>query len=114
MAHAPFPFYKTQRKPGTSRSIASSTSSAATPKVTPSRRRSPAAGSRPVRSSQAFYNEDGRASGEAAARRPRAADSVVGVIERFLTWCHEHRKPATYEWYRWRLQMFADHVGKAL
>src|SRR5262249_34222576 len=30
------------------------------------------------------------------------------VIERFLEWCHAHRKSATYEWYRWRLRMFAD------
>jgi integrase len=40
--------------------------------------------------------------------------SVVAVLDTFLGWCHEHRAPGTYEWYRWRLELFARHVGAAL
>jgi integrase len=47
-------------------------------------------------------------------QEPPASDAVLAVIERFLDWCHDHRKPDTYEWYRWRLQLFADHVGPSL
>jgi integrase len=39
---------------------------------------------------------------------------VVGVIDKFLAWCHEHRAAETYEWHRWRLQMFVDAIDKAL
>src|SRR5437764_802368 len=40
--------------------------------------------------------------------------SVLGAVEKFLEWCQEHRSPDTYEWYRWRLQLFADSIDKAL
>lgn len=40
---------------------------------------------------------------------------VREVLERFLAWCFEHRKGDTYEWYRWRLQLFSDSLAdKAL
>jgi integrase len=50
------------------------------------------------------------------APRPEPANTgcLVGILDRFLAWCQEHRKPATYEWYRWRLQLFAQHVGPKL
>jgi integrase len=41
-------------------------------------------------------------------------DTVVAVIDRFLDWCQEHRAVETYEWYRWRLQLFVDSIDKAL
>ncbi|HEX3149193.1 MAG TPA: site-specific integrase [Gemmataceae bacterium] len=40
--------------------------------------------------------------------------SVVNVLDTFLGWCQEHRAPETYEWYRWRLELFARHVGAEL
>ena len=40
--------------------------------------------------------------------------SVVGLIDKFLEWCREHRAAETYEWYRWRLQMFAESIGREL
>jgi integrase len=46
----------------------------------------------------------------AAAGGP--AGSVVEVIDKVLTWCREHRTPETYEWYRWRLQLFCDYLKK--
>jgi integrase len=35
-------------------------------------------------------------------------EDAASVIEKYLAWCCDHRAPATYEWYRWRLQLFAD------
>jgi integrase len=43
-----------------------------------------------------------------------AGTTVLAVLEKFLAWCQEHRSPDTYEWYRWRLQLFADSIDKAL
>ena len=37
-----------------------------------------------------------------------ASDTVVAIIDAFLDWCQKHRAPDTYEWYRWRLQLFAQ------
>src|SRR5262249_23697275 len=53
---------------------------------------------------------------KAAAGRGQvvSAVGVVGVIDKFLDWYHEHRKPATYEWYRWRLQLFVDSIDRSL
>ncbi len=33
---------------------------------------------------------------------------LVAIIDAFLDWCHKHRSPHTYEWYRYRLQRFAE------
>jgi integrase len=38
----------------------------------------------------------------------------VSVLDTFLGWCKGHRAPDTYEWYRWRLEQFARHVGAGL
>lgn len=38
------------------------------------------------------------------------ASSVVELIDKYLSWCQQHRKPETYEWYRWRLQLFCDYL----
>lgn len=46
--------------------------------------------------------------------QPAEHGSLAVVLDKFLGWCQEHRKPATYEWYRWRLQLFVEHVGVAL
>jgi integrase len=35
-------------------------------------------------------------------------DSVISVIDAYLEWCQKHRAPDTYEWYRARLQLFAE------
>jgi integrase len=53
------------------------------------------------------------AAGPAVQPRP-AADSLLHVIERFLEWTSEHRAPETYEWYRWRLQLFTEAIDKRL
>src|SRR5262245_56256546 len=42
-----------------------------------------------------------------------AEESVLAILDRFLTWCREHRKPETLEWYRWRLQEFTTHLQRA-
>lgn len=44
----------------------------------------------------------------------RPSEFVLSVIERFLEWCQGHRAPDTYEWYRWRLQIFADSIPRNL
>ena len=41
----------------------------------------------------------------------KPSGSVLSIIEKYLDWCKEHRSPATFEWYRWRLQHFADTMG---
>jgi integrase len=45
---------------------------------------------------------------------PAPAGSLLAVLEKFLDWCREHRSADTFEWYRWRLQLFADAVDKRL
>ncbi len=35
-------------------------------------------------------------------------DSLVAVIDAFLDWVQKHRSPDTYEWYRYRLERFAQ------
>lgn len=48
-------------------------------------------------------------------KRPHvAADGVLAVIDAFLDWCHKHRQPATYEWYRFRLQLFVRSIPPEL
>lgn len=37
-----------------------------------------------------------------------SAESLATVIDRFLDWCHKHRAPETYGWYRSRLQLFVE------
>jgi integrase len=43
-----------------------------------------------------------------------AGDSLAAVLDKFLGWCEENRKSKTFEWYRWRLQLFGKHVGTQL
>ena len=43
-----------------------------------------------------------------------ASDTVVAIIDAFLDWCQKHRAPDTYEWYRWRLQLFAQSLPRGL
>src|ERR1700734_3965130 len=64
-----------------------------------------------------FYKR--RAALQTNGSQPKAkpatpATTVVFVIDRFLDWCHDHRAADTYEWYRWRLQLFAHHIGRTL
>lgn len=40
--------------------------------------------------------------------------ALVDVFDHFLTFCRDQRAPDTYEWYRWRLQMFVDEVAARL
>ncbi len=42
------------------------------------------------------------------AKRRLASDSLVTIIDAFLEWCQNHRAADTYEWYRDRLQRFAE------
>lgn len=46
----------------------------------------------------------------APAEQPRVADTslVVALCDNFLNWVKKHRSPATYEWYRHRLQRFVE------
>lgn len=41
-------------------------------------------------------------------KRTIRTDSVLAVIDAFLDWCEKHRSSDTYEWYRYRLQRFAE------
>jgi integrase/recombinase XerC len=38
--------------------------------------------------------------------------TVADIFEKFLDWCSKHRSPGTYEWSRYRVQMFIDALGK--
>jgi integrase len=46
------------------------------------------------------------------AKKQVVGESVIALIDRYLEWCHEHRE--TYEWYRYRLQLFVSSIEKAL
>jgi hypothetical protein len=37
-------------------------------------------------------------------------DTVVAFVDVSLDWCKTHRSPDTYEWYRFRLQLFVPHI----
>jgi integrase len=39
---------------------------------------------------------------------------LIDIFDHFLTFCREQRAPDTYEWYRWRLQMFVDEIAGRL
>jgi integrase len=41
-------------------------------------------------------------------RRRQTSGSLLVIIDAFLEWCQNHRAPDTYEWYRDRLQRFAE------
>jgi len=41
-------------------------------------------------------------------KRVVRGDSLVAIIDAFLEWSRKHRSPHTYEWYRYRLQRFAE------
>jgi integrase len=43
-----------------------------------------------------------------------AGETVAEIIDSFLEWCHIHRSPSTYEWYRIRAQSFVDAIPKRL
>lgn len=40
--------------------------------------------------------------------------AVVYLIDTFLVWRREHRAAETYEWYRWRLQLFCESIGAGI
>jgi integrase len=40
--------------------------------------------------------------------------SVADIFEKFLEWCQKRRAPNTYEWLRYRIQMFIDAHGDAV
>lgn len=42
------------------------------------------------------------------AKRVVPSDSLLAIIDAFLDWCQKHRAPDTYEWYRSRLELFAQ------
>ncbi|HEX8199235.1 MAG TPA: hypothetical protein VF590_02020, partial [Isosphaeraceae bacterium] len=39
---------------------------------------------------------------------------LVDIFDHFLAFCRDQRAPDTYEWYRWRLQMFTDEIASGL
>lgn len=41
-------------------------------------------------------------------QRSIRSDSLVTMIDAFLDWTHRNRSADTYEWYRYRLQRFAE------
>lgn len=41
-------------------------------------------------------------------------ESVLALVDAYLEWCQNHRAPDTYEWYRWRLQLFCDVISPDL
>ena len=40
--------------------------------------------------------------------------TVAEIFDKFLDWCGKHRSPKTYEWNRYRIQMFIDAMGDAV
>ncbi len=42
------------------------------------------------------------------AKRVVPSGSLLAIIDAFLDWCQKHRAPDTYEWYRSRLELFAQ------
>ncbi len=50
----------------------------------------------------------------AVAPPPIPSGSVLSIIDKYLDWCKEHRSAGTFEWYRWRLQHFADSIEREL
>jgi integrase len=54
---------------------------------------------------------------ELMAQRPQpklCAGSVVALLDEFLDWCDKHVAPATFEWYRSRLQEFVTTLPVGL
>lgn len=47
-------------------------------------------------------------------KRRANRESVVGIIDAFLEWCSKHLSPASYEWYRYRLQQFVATISPDL
>jgi len=41
-------------------------------------------------------------------KRVVPSGSLLAIIDAFLDWCQKHRAPDTYEWYRSRLELFAQ------
>lgn len=41
-------------------------------------------------------------------KRSVPSDSLLAIIDVFLDWVQKHRAPDTYEWYRYRLQLFSE------
>lgn len=41
-------------------------------------------------------------------KRVIPSDSLLAIIDAFLEWCEKHRALDTYEWYRFRLERFAQ------
>jgi len=40
--------------------------------------------------------------------KPIAGLSVAKVFDKYLDWCHKHREPRTFDWYRDHIQAFMD------
>jgi integrase len=49
-----------------------------------------------------------------AAGPPADAAVVTDLINKFLDWCQEHRSPNTFEWYRWKLEIFDREVSSGM
>ncbi len=56
------------------------------------------------------------AAGPVAGPPPLRSGSprLVEIFDHFLAFCRDQRAPDTYEWYRWRLQMFVDEIASGL
>jgi integrase len=61
---------------------------------------------------EAFYQRMAETPAEPVSElRDADAAALATIIEKFLTWVHDHRAAATYDWYRWRLQLFIDSLA---
>src|ERR1700686_4294918 len=40
--------------------------------------------------------------------------TVAEIFDKFLDWCGKPRAPKTYEWNRYRIQMFIDAMGQSI
>lgn len=43
-----------------------------------------------------------------------SGNSLVAIIDAFLEWCQANRSPDTFEWYRFRLQLFVATINPEL
>jgi integrase len=45
---------------------------------------------------------------------PSSGPTVAAILDKYLTWCQQHRAERTYEWYRDHLQSFLDSLPDPL
>ncbi len=58
------------------------------------------------------YEEYGRL---IAGQQPATSKTTVAeIVDAFLVWTQEHKKPTTFDWYTRHCQSFIDHIGKSL